>query len=791
MRVTGRVEEADGRFYVHTERGPRQVAPNANDAAAELVGQEVQGEFTQQGVVDLIAIGAVVDTLAAGVERPTAAAGDEFFNPYTFIPAPTRTTTAAELGDGDPCGHDRYRPERWAGRIRMTLTADSPLLMTDAGTAQWTAGGHGTFHTRQQNGKPIIPASSVKGMIRSAFEAVTVSRFGLFDAKHSHRLAFRQAANAALSLVPARVSSCGNHLELLAGTTTIGNNGRVPNGDPQYAAWLPAYHPHGFTLADLGLAPDEPLSPLKVQVRIRLASKPGPRGFTYWQVVDILQFEDTLPTQAHGPMVTPQDRLHTNAVSTGDWVGNTTQVVTGWLHWTNQNFGTKHDERVFFTTAAAPPQVNLTPALRATWDSVIASYREAHREKEITGRNGAINQPWLYLGNDPGDTAWSPHLYDHTRQELTPGSLCYATVTTGMGGLRVTSLRPVMIGRELFEASPAELAAAAHLTSATRFDELSAADRVFGWVNSSKGDDQAIRGHVRIGFVEADEASISEFAGGGIPLAILSSPKPTQARFYAAADPSGTPLAPRSAKQDGYTPGHGLRGRKVYPPHQVDDGHWNNPTDLDTPREFQHADGIRGDQNRSATSWVDPGSAFHFDMWIDNLTDVELGALLHVVEMPEHTSLRVGAGRPLGFGSVHLKVDWDHTDLIVPPEDQSDNDPTEVVTDPVVLRYRDLRRTPATVDNNIKTRLEHAFKAALIDLVGTEGASEVLTAYAVSIRGGEGPVHYPRARQQPDPDGNNYEWFTRNDRQEHHMVMAGRGLALPAPYGPLPYYPNR
>ena len=144
MEVTGRLEESGGRFFVNTAGRQRPVARCAFDSARDLVGQEVQGEFTREGVTDLVALAAVVDEIDEAVTRPRAGDG-EFFNPYTFIPAPARRTDATAFGDGTPIGHDRYRPDRWTGRIRVQLTTGSPLIISDAGAATWDEHDHGIF----------------------------------------------------------------------------------------------------------------------------------------------------------------------------------------------------------------------------------------------------------------------------------------------------------------------------------------------------------------------------------------------------------------------------------------------------------------------------------------------------------------------------------------------------------------------------------------------------------------------------------------------------------------------
>ena len=69
----------------------------------------------------------------------------------------------------------------------------------------------------------------------------------------------------------------------------------------------------------------------------------------------------------------------------------------------------KHDERIFFN-----PQLNafdITNDVKDAWRMRIQSYRDAHSDNEIFKRKGAVDQPWKKIGNNPGDTAWSPHQY--------------------------------------------------------------------------------------------------------------------------------------------------------------------------------------------------------------------------------------------------------------------------------------------------------------------------------------------------------------------------------------------
>src|SRR5690606_38492085 len=124
----------------------------------------------------------------------------------------------------------------YSGSIRVKMIARTPLLVPDT---EFSEEGHKILPLRvDAEGKPLIPASSVRGMLRSAYDAATNSRFGCFSRQHhGDRLAFRMDAREGLPLIPARVEN--GQFGLLTGTSGAGSDGK-PTG-PMYAAWLPRY----------------------------------------------------------------------------------------------------------------------------------------------------------------------------------------------------------------------------------------------------------------------------------------------------------------------------------------------------------------------------------------------------------------------------------------------------------------------------------------------------------------------------------------------------------------------
>jgi CRISPR/Cas system CSM-associated protein Csm3 (group 7 of RAMP superfamily) len=325
------------------------------------------------------------------------------------------------------------------------------------------------------------------------------------------------------------------------------------------------------------------------------------------------------------------------------------------------------------------------------------------------------------------------------------------------------------------------------LLPATRPEELSPADRVFGWVAESRTGrevETAHRGQLRLGPVRWLEGKPVTFPEP-LPLAILSSPKPNQVRFYLGDLVEGRSVAQpdgRSDVQAGYDEaGRTLRGRKVYPHHADLEGreeHWREPwaASWSTPvrghyREYLRPEGRRDDQNRSITGWVPPGARFAFDIRVWNLAEAELGALIWLLELPERCRFRLGAGKPLGFGSVSLRLQREASMAVTGAE--------------VAERYRSLGEEtgPSTqpFDRLVATfqrEVRRAYARAEFEQV------PFIAAFLAAAEGKRGPVHYPRLREAPDPKGANFHWFQANAK--------GRRCSLPEATSSdlLPYRPS-
>ena len=134
----------------------------------------------------------------------------------------------------------------------------------------------------------------------------------------------------------------------------------------------------------------------------------------------------------------------------------------------------------------------------------------------------------------------------------------------------------------------------------------------------------------------------------------------------------------------------------------------------------------------------------------------ELGPLLWLATQ-DGCALRIGGGKPLGFGAVLVSIDWQATDLRTGE----------------ALRgsWLSLRRPQSSP----RERAE-----VLIAEFGTAATSNPVLAPAIDAwrkvaAGLESPAYYPRT--QSEPEAETYRWFVANEHIKDRKVEYG--FALP------------
>jgi CRISPR-associated protein (TIGR03986 family) len=685
-----------------------------------------------------------------------------FDNPYNFLPALPRIGEDGAplmpegLGDGAPPGHHRWHRGRWSGEIAVTLRVITPLLLMrqrtadEAGAGDVASGDSRHRHLEvatTSDGLVDLAPTQLKGMLRSVYEAVTNSRFGVFQ--HDARLGHRQLADGKAGLRPAIVQAADQ--VLIPGCLVLNGNPFDPvvkveawSHQGTDRTWL---HP-GFAHGD------------EVDAVIRPVGRGAVRG---WQA-------ESLHRRGEAPSAPGR------------------YVVRGRLHAPGPTIKGKRSERLFVTevldgdltqeghqTMKGEEGKKLVHGLLELVEHQRSIHRSAGSDDVLEGK-----EPWKYAGHEPGRTAWSRHLYDlggpgepppwvgpDTRVPPPAGA-----VTTCWYGTGPDRLQPVMIGRSLYRNPPGKLLHES-LHPAATLDELSPADRVFGWAWQRRGpDDQrpdpaAHRGQLRVVRVRAPRADDAVENLAPLTIAPLSIPKPSQGRFYLGEKKAGGtagPMPPKTERGQFFDPRRQvLRGRKVYPHQQgLED---LTPTQLRGRFDYDLAKPddrpLQDSQNATLHQWVRPGAEFTFTVQVSDLGASELGALLWLLDPARSgkpARYRLGMGKPLGFGSVELSVRPDETHLYT----------GERMAD----RLEALADRPEPAD---WSGLAAGFETAMSEKFGAVLAAvrTALVGFAAGRR-----VHYPRtAERRPT-----YEWFTANEKGcKEPLPLLGSGSSTDDP----------
>ena len=617
--------------------------------------------------------------------------GKEFHNPYTFVPTPPRPSSGF-AGDFDPLkcdlDHASIKPNLWTGHIPIKLTTVTPLVLPKTEGEDRDTTQHQTYDVLD-----YIPESSLRGMLRSAYEVVTNSRYGCFS--NDEQLAYRMDTTEAVKLIPAIIKKDKGTNELKAclytGTTQPNPSGprkpkpkknqkisaTVAKKCAMYAAMLTCYK-HRTPKTSLEGGYSKPKTGDKVYAEIILCQKPR---YLYWKVSRVWRKSDcsTKPKQGNVPNTWDKRSLYK------DQDGKPIiKIIEGAVLITNENIDRKHDERIFFCDN--PIEKVITDNHKKAWEKLIKNYRDAHPDDEIFNRedeNRNSKKPWHWFkkNRDTTEWAWSPHLYHNGEHkdrwggtpndalQLREGAMVYARCEFNKGKISgIKDLFPVTISRELYEKSPEDLLDSS-LLPAEGLSKLSPADRLFGWTPRGQGSNSGYKSRLRIVCDDSPANALEKF-DSALPLTILGEPKPAQGRFYVAEDDQGTPQTNGLSKEEaGYSNGKGLRGRKHYSHHKGLEPDKNKAKDYWDPSKNQNQEYIRTDrigdpQNRSVNGWIKSETEFEATLYVQNLQCEEIGALLWLLTLNDNLGeddekhyFKLGYGKPLGFGSIKIEID--------------------------------------------------------------------------------------------------------------------------------------
>lgn len=642
-----------------------------------------------------------------------------FFNPYNFVSTPKRNLDDDVLGDARPIGHSRIEEGTLSGKLVIKMVAQTPLLIPSS-DVQVDKTNHKSKRTRtiraSDNGAGdhsrtvvAIPSSSVKGMVRSAYEMITNSRYGVF-AGHDDRLGMRQATNDALLAIPAVViiENDSPKLRLLLGNKTLDDLTTNKDG---YLSWE-----NQGNRDKASLAARVSMGDVEIFGRGEFAAMVN---FTYDKETMRVRELDVDP--------------------------GTPGSCVGYVHKSGKPGSTdgrggipKKNERVFFAESARNAvDIPLTEDIAKYWRDII-------RDSTSVNEDVADEHRPLYTRNSVSDE-W---------EELSKGTTCFARVKVVNKSCQIELVQPVHIGRELHPNSPAQVLDST-LQPATDFDSFSSAERIFGWVTNGKVEPSrnqaAYAGHLRFSPVYCTSPDPVEKLEGGRILAILNSPKPSMARFYAGIRHENGEVffdAKTLKKRALYDEKSTLRGRKVYPHHGSFD-----------PSSTQWQSREKTKVNQSILDWIKPSTEFEFSIQFRNLTNDEFGALVASIQTGEGQCHRLGGGRPLGFGAVSLKIDFEKS---------------RVATQPSLLQSWENCELAKSLSAEHLSELETKFR----ERIQNESFYKTFIAYLNGYANSDGIlVCYPRSSSNATKPDSILEWFVENERTERGIPV--HGLPLP------------
>lgn len=677
-----------------------------------------------------------------------------FINPYNFVSTPERTGPALDggLGCHAPAGHRRYGEDLLSGRLRISLTARTPLLLCEAERkAKDETSPGGTYlavKTGPDGQSPLLNGSSIKGMLRSAYETITNSRLAVFTG-HDLPLAMREPIGSKARTFVGRVEDTPD----------------AAMGTRRIRVCVPVYI-KADKLGGEAAGDTVPVYAKVIKCSTTVRKRDGSTStVTVWRADELLSESKA----ADHPLCTEDEA-----------------IVKAYVFRTGKTFGNKESERLVVMSERDGRgnwedkgrrffkwHLTVDEARESAWNGVIDSYAQTHLDKRFPAQDGTVHGTYITAPD--------------TWRGLRPGRTMF--VKEMDAGIVLT---PAAKGRIPYSHAPADLLPRTH-HPAKALDELSPADRVFGWASAeAKGNTQAAyRGQIRVETAHCKppkgKGAVQELAPI-FQMATLNGPKAGQARFYTGDQEQKPP------DEDIPTPGTAfavksktLRGRKVYltQPELLEDMGkqyfaWNSTGQkpMGSGKDTRYREYIKSKDDEDkhndkmdvfVKSWVRIGTVFTTDLYFTNLNPLELGALVWLMDLPAGAMFHLGRGKPFGFGTMEVSYDPDASELF---DHQA-----------LVSRYGG---APATSDKSfVSVRDDFAKAQEENDSLGR--IRDEFLAAAFGVKGI--PTHYPRlgpeAGPLPGPSTEPYKWWVENSDPNNAGKYLPALSAFAAPV--LPY----
>lgn len=529
--------------------------------------------------------------------------------PYNFVPLPEAIVSANELPR-----HDRYETGRYTGSVRCILTTETPLytraaLEPDEYGVIEAKNKPDFFYVNPTTHEPVIPGSSLRGMLRNLVEIVT---YGKLQPVTAQQLFFRTLDDTSIGkayggrmsgekprlgwypiasagyverrgfdyyIRPAQEIKGTQHyrVEEELARAAIPHLREMAFFNQRTERWSPNKRSYEWKRIPVWFKPVAPISHL-------------PKSYTFFAEVTELSIAHAQP----GP----------------EWVRGCL-IASGWVP--SRNGPGKHRHWI------VGPPIKDDSKLILLNDIDVEAYREegAGLSKDIKDRKMSV------LPQQKGEQV-----------------ACFYTYWKDSEGRERIAFGHTGMFRLPYELSPRDLLAD-YLKDASVTD---VAEALFGWVDTQSGRQIAGRVYVGDACLVDGQTDIFVLTPQEKPIrALLSGPKPTTFQHYLT-QRTDVKNALHHYADKGITT---LRGHKLY---------WHKDKRLHK-EDYHDAEWTPDSTQHTSLRPVAADVAFAFDLRFENLTASELGALLWVLKVGgegQHR-LKLGMGKPLGLGTVRLE----------------------------------------------------------------------------------------------------------------------------------------
>ncbi len=557
--------------------------------------------------------------------------------PYNFVSLPEQVVTVEpeELPD-----QDRYYADRYTGRLECELTTASPLYVRaalepeefkqsqkpDEGKKLWREQVRNKpdfFYTDPAQRRPVIPGSSLRGMLRTLVE---IAGYGKVENVAARKLVYRSVGDTTshgegyrerlMRFDGEGVNEQGKRCHLYTPLMQAGYMIRQPNGD---WAIQPAKNIGGTTFARIAerkipgnLTPWAPGCKNASQIWVTLGK------YDYQQVRG--GFIKNKYTKVLEAASQPQKGMVSAALARSGWIPN------------------KRSEVVVFEEDKNAPLILIDDDLvRAYRDQVTEIYTEQAKQgqtkTQLLGQEGVLvdRQPVFYLIEN-GQLVFFGHCmmfrlpYKHSPLDFVPPTL-RREVDTDLAEA-IFGYTKGQEKRAQWEKLPPKVRAYAGRVFIS--DAVAQGDPANWWL--------------------ADAPVVPRILGGPKPTTFQHylvqqqpNPIPTSGRFQDGRPRTRLELSDYAAKKRDETV---IRGHKLY---------WHKGgvglSEIQEPKAVSERD-----TQHTQIKPVRDGATFTFQIQFENLSAIELGALLWVLDRARNEAYRLnlGMGKPYGMGAVRV-----------------------------------------------------------------------------------------------------------------------------------------